>query len=83
VKRGFPSAEVAVEVSDLDAIRYLPASVEKSTGGIRTENLCRHYEISGNPVGAVNGVCVEIESGEFAALLNMTPKVVALTPHET
>jgi ABC-type glutathione transport system ATPase component len=47
----------------------LPTSVEKRAGGLRTEDLCRHYEIGGNLVRAVNGVSVEIESGEFAALL--------------
>jgi len=31
--------------------------------------LCRHYLIGGNLVRAVDGVCLEIESGEFAALL--------------
>jgi putative ABC transport system ATP-binding protein len=42
---------------------------ELGTRTVRTENLCRRYEISGNVVKAVDNVSVEIASGEFCALL--------------
>jgi putative ABC transport system ATP-binding protein len=48
----------------------LPNSAGKpDSSAIRTADLCRHYEIGGNAVKAVDGVSIEIESGEFVALL--------------
>lgn len=39
------------------------------TTAIRTENLCRHYRMGDNSIRAVDGVSLEIRSGEFVALL--------------
>ena len=36
---------------------------------IRTENLCRHYQMGETLIRAVDGISVEVASGEFVALL--------------
>ncbi|HWJ46458.1 MAG TPA: ATP-binding cassette domain-containing protein, partial [Candidatus Udaeobacter sp.] len=43
--------------------------VASGTVAIRSENLCRHYRMGENIIRAVDGVSVEIHSGEFVALL--------------
>ena len=42
-------------------------SLQKAT--IRTENLCRHYSMGETSIRAVDGVSVEVQAGEFIALL--------------
>lgn len=44
-------------------------SAARSTVAIRSENLCRHYRMGENVIRAVDGVSLEIHSGEFVALL--------------
>jgi putative ABC transport system ATP-binding protein len=41
----------------------------RSTVAIRSENLCRHYRMGESLIRAVDGVSLEIQSGEFVALL--------------
>jgi putative ABC transport system ATP-binding protein len=41
----------------------------RGTVAIRSENLCRHYRMGENIIRAVDGVSLEIHSGEFVALL--------------
>lgn len=36
---------------------------------VHTENLCRHYQMGASSVRAVDGISVDIRSGEFVALL--------------
>jgi len=43
--------------------------VARGTVAIRSENLCRHYRMGENIIRAVDGVSLEIHSGEFVALL--------------
>lgn len=38
-------------------------------GAIRTDNLCRHYRMGETLIRAVDGVSLEVHSGEFVALL--------------
>jgi putative ABC transport system ATP-binding protein len=38
-------------------------------GAIRTNNLCRHYRMGETVIRAVDGVSLEVRSGEFVALL--------------
>lgn len=45
------------------------ASAARSTLAIRSENLCRHYRMGESLIRAVDGVTLEIRSGEFVALL--------------
>jgi len=45
----------------------IPAA--RGTVAIRSENLCRHYRMGENVIRAVDGVSLEIHSGEFVALL--------------
>jgi len=45
----------------------IPAAL--GTVAIRSENLCRHYRMGENIIRAVDGVSLEIRSGEFVALL--------------
>jgi ABC-type lipoprotein export system ATPase subunit len=45
------------------------ASAAPSTLAIRSENLCRHYRMGESLIRAVDGVSLEIHSGEFVALL--------------
>jgi ABC-type lipoprotein export system ATPase subunit len=45
----------------------IPAA--RATVAIRSENLCRHYRMGENIIRAVDGVSLEIHSGEFVALL--------------
>ena len=44
-------------------------SAARETIAIRSENLCRHYRMGDNVIRAVDGVSLEIHSGEFVALL--------------
>ena len=41
----------------------------RGTVAIRSENLCRHYRMGENVIRAVDGVSLEVQSGEFLALL--------------
>src|SRR5579859_7089200 len=45
------------------------ASAARSTLAIRSENLCRHYRMGESLIRAVDGVSLEVHSGEFVALL--------------
>ena len=45
----------------------IPAAL--GTFAIRSENLCRHYRMGESVIRAVDGVSLEIRSGEFVALL--------------
>ena len=38
-------------------------------GAIRTENLCRHYRMGETLIRAVDGISLEVRTGEFVALL--------------
>ena len=49
------------------SVPEVPAAV--STVAIRSENLCRHYRMGENVIRAVDGVSLEVLSGEFLALL--------------
>ena len=44
-------------------------SSPRGTVAIRSENICRHYRMGENLIRAVDGVSLEINSGEFVALL--------------
>jgi ABC-type lipoprotein export system ATPase subunit len=44
-------------------------SAPRSTVAIRSENLCRHYRMGETVIRAVDGVSLEVGSGEFVALL--------------
>jgi ABC-type lipoprotein export system ATPase subunit len=44
-------------------------SAARETIAIRSENLCRHYRMGENVIRAVDGVSLEVHSGEFVALL--------------
>jgi ABC-type lipoprotein export system ATPase subunit len=44
-------------------------SAERSTRAIRSENLCRHYRMGETLIRAVDGVSLEVQAGEFVALL--------------
>ncbi len=44
-------------------------SAPRETIAIHSENLCRHYRMGNNVIRAVDGVSLEIHSGEFVALL--------------
>ena len=46
-----------------------PANPPSRTVAIRTENLCRHYRMGETLIRAVDGVSLEVRSGEFVALL--------------
>ncbi|HKT86819.1 MAG TPA: ABC transporter ATP-binding protein [Candidatus Sulfotelmatobacter sp.] len=41
----------------------------RGTAAIRSENLCRHYRMGETVIRAVDGVSLEVASGEFVALL--------------
>ena len=42
------------------------------TPSIRTENLCRHYQMGEALIRAVDGISLEVRSGEFVALLGQS-----------
>ena len=44
-------------------------SAARETTAIRSENLCRYYRMGENVIRAVDGISLEIPSGEFVALL--------------
>src|SRR6202522_943444 len=41
----------------------------RANGAIRTENLCRHYRMGETLIRAVDGISLDVRSGEFVALL--------------
>lgn len=41
----------------------------RATAAIRSENLCRHYQMGESVIKAVDGVSLEVHAGEFVALL--------------
>ena len=47
----------------------VPAVPAIRTIAIRSDNLCRHYRMGENVIRAVDGVSLEVQSGEFLALL--------------
>lgn len=49
-----------------------PGAVPTRTPAIRTENLCRYYQMGEALIRAVDGITVEIQSGEFVALLGQS-----------
>lgn len=44
-------------------------SSERSTTAIRSESVCRHYRMGETVIRAVDGVSLEVQAGEFVALL--------------
>src|SRR5438309_2612879 len=44
-------------------------STKAGTAAIRSENVCRHYHMGETLIRAVDGVSLEVRSGEFVALL--------------
>ncbi len=51
----------------MTSVPAVPAAT--GTVAIRSENLCRHYRMGENVIRAVDGVSLEVHSGEFLALL--------------
>jgi putative ABC transport system ATP-binding protein len=51
----------------MTTVPAIPAA--RGTVAVRSENLCRHYRMGENVIRAVDGVSLEIHSGEFVALL--------------
>jgi len=51
----------------MTTVPAVPAA--RGTVAIRSENLCRHYRMGESIIRAVDGVSVDIHSGEFVALL--------------
>jgi len=47
----------------------LTSSQNTSTFAIRSENVCRHYKMGETLIRAVDGVSLDVNSGEFVALL--------------
>ena len=44
-------------------------STRNGASAIRTEDLCRHYHMGDTLIRAVDGVSLEVQAGEFVALL--------------
>jgi putative ABC transport system ATP-binding protein len=51
------------------AMAPAPSSVASGTVAIRSENLCRHYRMGETVIRAVDGVSLQVQNGEFVALL--------------
>jgi len=51
----------------MTTVPAVPAA--RGTVAIRSENLCRHYRMGENLIRAVDGISLEVRSGEFLALL--------------
>src|SRR5271170_5268083 len=46
-----------------------PAFSSNGSGAFHTENLCRHYRMGEALIRAVDGISLQVASGEFIALL--------------
>src|SRR5271157_833874 len=44
----------------------------RTRAAVRTDNVCRHYQMGGNTIRAVDGITLEVEPGEFVALLGQS-----------
>jgi ABC-type lipoprotein export system ATPase subunit len=53
----------------LYSVMTTATTVAAVTTGIRTENLCRHYRMGETLIRAVDGVSIQVQPGEFVALL--------------
>ena len=51
----------------MTSVPAVPAT--RGTVAIRSENVCRHYRMGESVIRAVDGVSLEVQSGEFLALL--------------
>lgn len=51
----------------MTTVPVVPAA--SATAAIRSENLCRHYRMGETLIRAVDGVSLEVQAGEFVALL--------------
>jgi len=47
----------------------IASATPSANGAIRTENLGRHYRMGETLIRAVDGISLEVRSGEFVALL--------------
>jgi putative ABC transport system ATP-binding protein len=47
----------------------MPSSNTSNGRAVETQNLCRHYRMGENLIRAVDGISIEVEEGEFVALL--------------
>ncbi len=48
---------------------FLPASHASGSPAIRTEAVCRHYQMGHSVIRAVDGISLQVREGEFIALL--------------
>src|SRR5437588_12193095 len=46
-----------------------PGSSQNGTPSIRTQDVCRHYQMGPSLIRAIDGISLDIRPGEFAALL--------------
>ena len=49
-----------------------PTASSTISAAVHTEDICRHYEMGGNMIRAVDGISLEVAAGEFVALLGQS-----------
>ena len=57
-----------------------PVSPARAAVAIRSENLCRHYRMGETLIRAVDGVSLEVRSGDFVALLGSSGSAQIAAP---
>jgi putative ABC transport system ATP-binding protein len=46
--------------------------ISKTAAAVRAENVCRHYQMGGNVIRAVDGISLQVAPGDFVALLGQS-----------
>jgi putative ABC transport system ATP-binding protein len=48
------------------------SAISRTQAAVRTENVCKHYQMGGGTIRAVDGITLDVDQGEFIALLGQS-----------
>src|SRR5271165_3177632 len=64
-----PTGRSALKLASYNGAGTIPMTTTGNPMAVRTENVCRHYQMGEALVHAVDGISLDIRAGEFVALL--------------